>query len=432
MKPTAFHLNFQHSQRFPKRSSDLHSMKVLHVIPSVSPLRGGPSEAVLQMVQALRLQGVDAEIITTDDHGDAVLNVPLYQQQSYPEHSPVPMRFFPRFSPAIPSIREFAFSGSLTTWLWQHIREYDLVHVHAIFSWASTAAMTIARLRKVPYIVRPLGQLCHWSLQQGQRKKQMYLNLVERANLNRAQFIHFTSTQEQQEANAIGLKSASIVLSHGLVMPPLLPEAKLRLRQSLNLPEDEPIILFLSRLHPKKGLNFLIQALSKLQNHRFTLVLAGNATPEYETEVQLLAQKAGLTDRIRRLGFVTGEFKTLLLQGSDLFALTSHSENFGIAVLEAMANGLPVLLTSGVALASVVEQSQLGWVTPLEHSAITSAFQQFFDNPTQAEQMGNDARIMVNQKYTWNQIATDLIKYYESALQLELSSKAPMILKSFC
>lgn len=403
-------------------------MKILHVIPSVSPLRGGPSEAVLQMVKALRNQGIDAEIITTNDHGDEVFHLPLYEKLDYPDQSPVPVRFFPRFSPSIPAIREFAFSGALATWLWQHIREFDLVHIHAIFSWAPTIAMAIARLQNVPYIVRPLGQLCHWSLQQGQRKKQIYLSCIERANLEGAQLIHFTSEQEQQEAVQLGLPTPSFVLPHGLVMPSQVSDAKLRLRQSLNLPEDEPIILFLSRLHPKKGLDHLIPALSPLRERRFTLVLAGNATPDYELEVQQQLQTTGLVDRTRRLGFVTGETKTLLLQGSDLFALTSHSENFGIAVLEAMANGLPVLITPGVALASIVERSCLGWVAPLEQSAITAAAHQFLNAPTLAKQMGERAQSLVREQYSWNRIATGLIHHYESALQAELVLKPSIVL----
>ncbi len=369
------------------------------------------------MVHALREQGVEAEVVTTNDDGEGVLNVPLYERLEYPSHAPVPVRFFPRFSPPIPAIREFAFSGALATWLWQKITDYDLVHVHAIFSCSSTMAMAIARLKKIPYIVRPLGQLCHWSLQQGSRKKQLYLNLIERANLNHAQSIHFTSEQEQQEASALGLETPGFVLPHGLVLPSLLPDAKLRLRKSLGLPDDELIILFLSRLHPKKGLDYLIPALSHLQNHRFTLVLAGNATPDYEAEVQQLLQTTGLVARTLRLGFVKGEEKALLLQGSDLFALTSHSENFGIAVLEAMANGLPVLITPEVALAPIVERFHLGWVTPLEQSAITATLQHLLNHPTLLQQVGERAQTIVRQQYTWNQIVTNLMKQYQSILQ---------------
>lgn len=388
-------------------------MKVLHVIPSISPLRGGPSEAILQLVKALRLQNVEAEILTTNDHGDGVLDVPLCELLEYPPHTPVPIRFFPRFSPPIAPIREFAFSAPLATWLWQHIADYDRVHVHAIFSWASTVAMAIARWQNIPYIVRPLGQLCHWSLQQGHQKKQLYWRLIERANLHHAQYLHFTSDQEQQEASQLELPTPNFVLPHGLELPSLRPEARARLRTTLSLPEDEPIILFLSRLHPKKGLDYLISALSELRDYPFTFILAGNASPDYEVTVQQLLQTTGLAGRTRRLGFVTGEQKALLLQGSDLFALTSHSENFGMAVLEAMANGLPVLVTPGVALASLVERSRLGWVTPLDQASIAATLQHFFNNRAQAKQMGEDARTMISQHYSWDWTVASLVKYYQ-------------------
>ncbi|BAY33437.1 hypothetical protein NIES2107_53330 [Nostoc carneum NIES-2107] len=384
-------------------------MKVLHVIPSIAPVRGGPSQAVLEMVKALRDSDIEAEIATTNDNGLDLLDVPLGERTQYQQ---VPVCFFPRFSPGQHAIREFAFSSELTTWLWQMMHEYDLLHIHAIFSYASTTAMAIARLQGVPYIVRPLGQLCEWSLQQSARKKHIYLQLIEKGNLNYSQYIHFTSEQEQQEASRLNLISPSFILPHGIAIPNNIPNARQRLRQYLQLPTDEPIILFLSRLHPKKGLDYLIPALGKLSHYRFTLVLAGSGSAEYETEVKSLLAVHGIENRTHFTGFVKGEMKDLLMQGSDLFALTSYSENFGVAVIEALAAGLPVVVTPGVAVADMVAQNHLGYVAEFDVAAIASTIQQALDYPQAAKEMGDRARKLIFERYTWGNIALQMKQIY--------------------
>lgn len=391
-------------------------MKVLHVIPSLGLVRGGPSQVALEIVEALRDGGVEAEIVTTNDNGPDLLNVPLGQRTEYKQ---VPTLFFPRFSPQIKPIREFAFSSDLTAWLWQHIVEYDLVHIHALFSYPCTVAMAIARVKRIFYIVRPLGQLCEWSLQQSAMKKQIYLTLIERANLNHSQALHFTSEQEQQEASKLGMKSPSFILPHGLSIPAPRSDAHYKLRQLLKVPLEEPVILFMSRLHAKKGLDYLIAALGKLAHQRFTFVLAGSGSPEYEAEISDLLLSAGIRDRTHRSGFVTDEMKDIFLQGADIFTLTSHSENFGVVVLEALAVGLPVLVTPGVALASVVQQYQLGYVVELDVAAIVSGLQCWLNNPQQAKKMGDRARQLIFERYTWDRITSRLIEVYTAILNQE-------------
>ena len=386
-------------------------MKILHIIPSVAPVRGGPSVAVIAMVKSLRHIGIDAEVVATNDNGNTLLEVPL---NNLHEYQSVPVRFFARFSPNLHSMREFAFSTSLTAWLWQHLQDYDLIHVHAIFSYPSTIAMAIARIQNVPYIIRPLGQLCEWSLQQSRRKKEIYLTLIEKTNLKAAKALHLTSTQEQKELELLNWNLPNFILPHGLVLPNPIADARQQLHQILNIPLETPIILFLSRLHPKKGLDYLIPALAQLADQKFAFVLAGNGSPEYEAELDRLIQENNLGDRTYKLGFVSGEKKHICLQGADLYALTSHSENFGVAVLEALASGTPALVTTGVALSDLVKEQDLGWVVDLEIGAIVSSVQEFLDNPDMAKQKGDRAAQYVAASYSWEKIALNLKSIYEN------------------
>ncbi len=389
-------------------------MKVLHVIPSIASVRGGPSQAVLEMVTALRNLNIDGEIATTNDNGNELLDVSLNKKIEYKQ---VPVWFFSRFSPEIHSVREFAFSSPLTYWLWNHINDYDLVHVHAIFSYPSTVAMAIARIKKVPYICRTLGQLCQWSLKQSYQKKQAYLNLVEKANLEGSRSIHFTTEQEQKEASSLNFKYQSFVLPHGISIPSKIPDAKIKLRQQLAIAENEPIILFLSRLHPKKGLDYLIPALGKLTHKSFQFILAGNGDSDYEIEVEKLLHKHNIYTRTHRVGFVQGEYKNLLLQGADIFALTSHSENFGIAVLEALAAGIPALVTPGVALSSMLKQERIGYVTDLNIDSITSSLEYCLNNLPALKEKGDSAKQIILKQYTWDSIAKRLLDIYTTIIQ---------------
>lgn len=388
-------------------------MKILHVIPSIAKVRGGPSVAVIQIVKSLRNTGIDAEIVTTNDNGQILLDVPL---QVLHEFNGVPIRFFSRFSPFIHMVREYAFSVDLTIWLMLHLRDYDLVHIHAIFSYPSTIAMAIARFHKVPYINRPLGQLCEWSLQQSKHKKEIYLNLIEKANLKGAKGLHLTSEQEKKELELLDWNLPSFILPHGLVLPTPIANAREQLHQILNIPLEIPSILFLSRLHPKKGLDYLIPALGKLHNQNFAFVLAGSGDPDYEAELENLLQDNNLSDHTYKLGFVGGEKKDICLQGADLYALTSHSENFGIAVLEALASGTPALVTTGVALSDLVKEQNLGWVVDLEIEAISNSIQEFLDNPDLAKQKGDQAAQYVAANYSWEKIALNLKSIYENIL----------------
>jgi glycosyltransferase involved in cell wall biosynthesis len=391
-------------------------MKILHVIPSISPSLGGPPQVALNLVWALRESGVEAEIITTNYDGSSSMNFPLNQRVDYPfkahEEVTVPVWFLP-FQP--PALKEFIFSPALTRWMWQHIQNYDVLDNHYLFSYAPTCAAAIARLKKIPYTIRTMGQLTPWALAQSQLKKQIYTTLVERTNLNHAAAIHCTSIAEAEDVRNFGITTPTVTLPLGVHSSTACPDARSRLRAQYNISSEVPIVLFLSRLHYKKRPDLLLQSLSQLkeQGQRFHLIMAGSGDPDYEMELKSLAASLNITDRVSFPGLVLEEAKDLLLQGANLFVLPSFSENFGIAVAEALSAGLPVVITPDIQISSDIMAANAGLVVQGEVEALTNAIAQLLNSPQLRDQLGKNGQRLAKQHYSWITIAKQLIPIYE-------------------
>jgi glycosyltransferase involved in cell wall biosynthesis len=394
-------------------------MKVLHVIPAVASVRGGPSHAIFAMVKALRSHGVDAEIATTNNAGSAVLDVPFNRRIEY---EGVPVWFFPQFPTpkqsnfSVGKDKAFIFSPDLTKWLWQHLGNYDLVEAHYLFSYASSCAGAIARWQKIPYIVRTIGQLSPWALAQSQLKKRLYSALIERQNLNRAAAIHCTSEGEAEDVRHFGIQTQTFTLPLGVDLLPVQPSAKSELHALYSIPPETHILLFLSRIHPKKRPDLLLQVLHQLRFQALDchLILAGSGDEQYLKELTHLVDSLGLTSRVTFTGFVAGQDKTLLLQGADLFVLPSYAENFGVAVAEAMAAGLPVVVTPGVQISPEIAAHQAGLVVEGEVDTLVTAILDLLRSPETLLRFGENGKQLAKERYGWGAIAQTLIHIYGS------------------
>ncbi|MEB3199695.1 MAG: glycosyltransferase [Synechococcaceae cyanobacterium] len=377
---------------------------MLHLIPSIAPCRGGPSAAVLAMVTALRQDGVDAAIVSTDDDGPGRLDLPVGR---WIEHRGVPVLLFPRWSPPLPPLREFAVAPALGTWLQQHLREWDLLHVHALFSWPSTWGMAVARRQRHPYLLRPIGQLQRWSLQRSPWRKRLFLAAIENANIRAASLLQATSPLEAEDLGHLALTSRIRVLPLGV--PPQPPAAG---------PADPGHLLFLSRLHPKKRLEVLLEALALLQRREpslpWRLSVAGSGDPEYVAGLQALATRLGLAQRCDWVGFVSGEAKRALLQSSGWFVLPSAAENFAIAAAEALAAGTPVILSPEVGIAAEVAAAGAGLICASEPEALARTLAAALrSSPTPYRAAARD---LANRRYAWPAIATELRRIYTGLL----------------
>ncbi|MBE9109140.1 glycosyltransferase [Nodosilinea sp. LEGE 07298] len=386
-------------------------MKVLHVLPSLSYKLGGPTQAALNTVRTLRHLDIDAEIATTNDDESALLDVPTGQQIDY---DGVPVWFFSRLA----RLKAFIPSIGLTQWMVNNLNKYDIVHTHYLFCYAPTLAARLARQRNIPYVSSTIGQLTPWALQQSQRKKQIYSRLIERPTLNRAAAIHCTTPAEAKDAHCFGVSAPALVLPLGVNPTLVIFDAAARLRDRYSLLPHCTVVLFLSRLHEKKRPDFLLRAFAQLnpKSHGYHLLLAGSGDAAYCDRLQALAQSLGIADSVTFTGFVSGSDKDLLLQGSDIFALPSYSENFGIAVAEALAATLPVIITPEVQIAPDIAAAHAGLVVPGSLADWTAALSKLLSSKDWRLELGQNGQRLAQTKYNWPAIAEQLAQAYGDIL----------------
>ncbi len=392
-------------------------MKILQIIPSISLVYGGPSQMILGLSKTLAENGENVTIITTNSNGDTgqkPLDVPLQiplKQDGYT------IIYFP-CSP----FRRYKFSLDLLLWLNRNCANYDVAHIHALFSPVTTLAASICRLKGLPYLLRPLGTLDPLDLQKKRLLKQIYGNLLEKPNLQGAAKIHFTSEQEAKISHKFGVETQDLVIPLGVNIAENLPVLN-STRDNLSIPQGVPLILFMSRIEPKKGLDLLIPALENLltEGLDFHFVLAGNNPQDvnFETKIKEQIRKSKLNNVTTITGFIGGEMKVGLLQDADLFVLPSYYENFGIAVAEALIYQTPVVISNQVYIWEDIKNYDAGWVSNCNISDLTLQLKLALGDANIRKQKGENGVKLAKEKYSWKAIAQSMITVYNEVKKQE-------------
>jgi glycosyltransferase involved in cell wall biosynthesis len=364
-------------------------MRILHVVPTYLPARryGGPIVAVHGLCKALAARGHEVDVFTTNVDGNGTLDVPVATPV---ELDGVRVRYFPSSFPRL------YWSPAMRRALHAEARTYDVVHIHAVYLWTGIAAAHAARKAGVPYVISPRGMLVPELIRRKNRMvKTLWLQVMERRGFAHAAAIHFTSALEGEEAKLVGLPLPSpFVVPNGIDLEP-----------RPDVPRDAATLLFLGRVSWKKGLDRVISALPSLPGVRFQV--AGNDDEGLTPRLRELAQQHGVADRVEFPGPVYGAAKNELLARATLFVLLSTSENFGNAVLEALAMETPVVLSRDVGLTDEVVRAGAG-VIGLEEAAA------LFADPERRAQMGRKGRTLVESRFTWPRVAEEMERAYES------------------
>lgn len=333
--------------------SQTANMKILHVIPTLAPASGGPAEALRQLTDAYPEIGVEAEIVCLDTPG-----------------SP----WIANFAAQVHAISErrgtYGYSPLLRDWLQQNVTRFDGVVAHAMWVYSTVAAARAARGR-VPYAVFPHGMLDPWFRRRyplKHLKKCLYWP-IQYPVLHDAAGVFFTTRLESELApqSFWPNKWPSLVVPYGTNGPPANVEAQQSAFEKL-LPQlaSRRFLLFLSRLHEKKGCDLLVEAFASAaaQYPDVDLVIAGPDRDELQAKLQALAQRLGVAERIHWPGMLTGDAKWGTLRACEAMILPSHQENFGVVVAEALACSRPALISNQVNLWPDIEADKSGLVEP--------------------------------------------------------------------
>lgn len=346
------------------------TLKILQLVDTLDPKVGGVATAVLDLSRGLARRGHKIDIVVLDDPGAPWLaNIGLPGQALGV------------------GLTSYRYSPKLLPWLKKHGGDYDRVIVNGIWQYLSFAAWRRYAGSAVPYFVFPHGMLDPWfkeTFPLKHLKKWLYWPWAEYRVLRDAAAVIFTSEEECLLARkSFWLYSAREKISPLGVETPPTASAEVRDKFFERYPElrDKRVLLFLGRLHPKKGCDILIDAFAQVADDSVALVLAGPDQVGWQAELQQRAEQLKVSTRVIFPGMLQGEMKRAALAAADAFVLPSHQENFGMAVVECLAAGLPVLISNRINIWREIDQDRAGYVEPDDFSGTTRLLQRWIGAP---------------------------------------------------
>lgn len=378
-------------------------MRVLHVISGIDPCLGGPPRALAGLVRGQMEAGLEVGVLATwtDDASDRSL-VDDMAQRGAALHL---------VGPAVGRLKKHPRLQPVTH---DAVRAADVVHIHTLWEEVQHRAAVAARRLGKPYVIRPCGMLDPWSLGQSRLIKKIYMLWRLRRDLNAAAALHFTTDTERDLTAPLRLKAPAIVEPNGLNLQEFeaLPQPG-SFRQRHPRIGDRPLVVFLSRLHHKKGLDLLVPAFAACGVKDAVLALVGPAAEGYQPEVEAMTRRHGVEDRVIFTGMLNGADRVAALADADLYCLPSYQENFGIAVVEALAAGTPVLISDQVNIHQEVTQAEVGGVVPTRIQPLADAMGQWLTDKPRRDAAAAKSRPFVWDRYDWGAIARRWVEHYQ-------------------
>lgn len=371
-------------------------MRILHIVPSYKPAYqyGGTIESVANLCEGLVHFGQDVKVFTTTADGKHELNVTPGKEYTI---EGVKVVYFKRITKD---------HSHVTFSLWRHLyhecKNYDIVHIHSWWNALVLASAFICKKKKVKIIISTHGMLSDYILKNSNRRiKKMIHGIMGRALLKKS-ILHTTSNAELAECQKL-IPGCKVFTLYNIVW---LPEVLVQRKQN-----EIFTIIFFSRIHPKKGIELLMKAISLLET-KVCLQIAGTGDQDYIQQLKQLSVELKIDSQIEWLGWINRNEKFEVLMRADLFALTSYNENFANVVVESLYVGTPVLLSKEVGLSGFIADKNLGWVCELQTDTIQTQIAEAISDERKRTKIAVDGPTITKKYFSAETLIPEYIKHY--------------------
>ena len=410
-------------------------MKILHVATTLGAKNGGAAVACVEMCVALAERGHSVEIFTTDT--DIPFDWQVQPNQPF-NHRGITIHFFP-----IWQLDYYWISPSMFAALWRSVRAFDVVHIHSLYRFHLPVAAWVCRWFARPYIVKPHGSLDPFLFQYRRWRKLPHERLFDRQAYAHASAIHYAADEERRLAESTAFIRAvnanrpkapdAVVVPEGVLIDKSIDRASIadgraRLIQKFPALRGKTIVLFLGRLNFKKGIDILVEAFAtvKLTVPDAHLLFVGPDSDGYSAEIGKWLHLFGVAEQTTFTGMLHGAEKLAAFQLAHVFVLSSYTENFGIAIVEAMTQNCPVVISNKVNIWREIRDANAGLVTDCDAAQTATAILRVLHEPQLANTLAENGLRLANEHFTWPVAAEKMEAIYSMVIHNNPQSTSPV------